>query len=312
MRSLLGAVSRIRCHTTRTHKLHMATQQGTHNYYQLTPGKLGCEVRNIDLKKDVPAEVIAAIKEDVTKHRILIFKDQGIISGDRHVEIAKWFEEPDSTFYKHPRSPHPDVFRVSNDRTEGCTNVGRTGWHIDGSFQQAPFGYALYHMVSVPKSGPTVFCPLTELIEQLPLEQRVRWERLHMISDRRSGPIHPMIYSHPLTKKKVLCFHLGMTESFIWDYNTPQQRLTKDEETYAILQEIHKEIVKNKDTLQYRHEWSVGDFIISDNLSVAHEAAPETQLSRKEVGLRVLHRVTTKGHSPPAKLYDYKKELGVK
>lgn len=53
---MLGAVSQIWCHTVRTHKLHMATQQATHNYYQLTPGKLGCEVRNIDLKKDVPAE----------------------------------------------------------------------------------------------------------------------------------------------------------------------------------------------------------------------------------------------------------------
>lgn len=58
-------------------------------------------------------------------------------------------------------------------------------------------------------------------------------------------------------------------------------------------------------------QWSVGDFIISDNLSVAHEAAPETQLPRSEVGLRVLHRVTTKGHSPPTKLYNYKKELGL-
>nr|XP_053642692.1 alpha-ketoglutarate-dependent sulfate ester dioxygenase-like [Cherax quadricarinatus] len=124
----------------------MNTQESSHNFYTLTFGKLGCEARGIDLKKDVSKEVIAAIKNDVMKHRILIFKDQGIISGDRHVEIAKWFGEPDSTFYKHPRSPHPDVFRVSNDRSEGCTNVGRTGWHIDGSFQEAPFAYSLYHM----------------------------------------------------------------------------------------------------------------------------------------------------------------------
>lgn len=34
----------------------MDNQESQHNYYKLTPGKLGCEVRNIDLKKDVPAE----------------------------------------------------------------------------------------------------------------------------------------------------------------------------------------------------------------------------------------------------------------
>lgn len=53
---------------------------------------------------------------------------------------------------------------------------------------------------------------------------------------------------------QVLCFHLGMTEAFIWDYKTPHQRVTNAEETFSILQEIHKEIVKNKNTLQYRHE----------------------------------------------------------
>ncbi|KAK7070022.1 hypothetical protein SK128_007847 [Halocaridina rubra] len=290
----------------------MGTQESNPNFYQLSPApKIGCEVRGIDLKKDVSKEVIAAIKRDVTKHRLLIFKDQGIVSGDRHVEIAKWFAEPDSTFYKHPKSPHPDVFRVSNDRSEGCTNVGRTGWHIDGSFQEAPFSYALYHMVGVPSYGPTVFAPLNEIVEELPREKRIRWERLYMASDRRSGPIHPLIYSHPLTKKKVLCFHLGMTESFIWDYKTPQQRQTSEDETYSILREIHHEFVKDNKARQYAHEWKVGDFIISDNQSVGHEAAPETQLPRSQVGLRVLHRVTTLGHCPPVKEYDYRKELGI-
>ena len=77
------------------------------------------------------------------------------MSGDRHVEISRWFGELESTFYKHHKSPHPDVFRVSNDEEEGCTGVGRTGWHVDGSFQPAPFSYALYHIWSVPTQGDT-------------------------------------------------------------------------------------------------------------------------------------------------------------
>ncbi len=81
--------------------------------------------------------------------------------------------------------------------------VGRTGWHIDGSFQPEPFAYSLYHMVSVPKEGATLFIPLTELIERLSPEKFSRWNRLWMLSDRRSGPIHPLIYAHPITKKPV-------------------------------------------------------------------------------------------------------------
>lgn len=123
-----------------------------------TPIKLGVEIRGIDLKSKLSSETIARIKDDVHKHRLLIFKNQGIISADRHVEISTWFGSLESTFYKHPRSPHPDVFRVSNDEREGCRNVGRTGWHIDGSFMEKPFSYALYHMVSVPKVGCTGEC----------------------------------------------------------------------------------------------------------------------------------------------------------
>ena len=124
--------------------------------YTLSPlPKLGVEVHGISLQKDPSEEVIQRIKDDVTHHRLVVFRDQGDISGQRQVEISRWFGELESTFYKHPHSPHPDVFRVSNDEAEGCRNVGRTGWHIDGSFQEAPFSYSLYHIVNVPDQGDT-------------------------------------------------------------------------------------------------------------------------------------------------------------
>ena len=126
-----------------------------HSYYQLSPLKLGAEVTGISLQHEPPQHVINQIRRDVHSHCILVFRDQGILTGKRQVEISKWFGELDSTFYRHPRSPDPDVFRVSNDSNEGCTQVGRTGWHIDGSFQPAPFAYSIYHIVNVPDKGDT-------------------------------------------------------------------------------------------------------------------------------------------------------------
>lgn len=271
------------------------------NVYKLVTRQLGCEIVGIDLKTENRTEVIEAIKKDVTKHRLLLFSNQGIISGERHVEISKWFGELESTFYKHPKSPHPDVFRVSNNKLEGCTGVGRTGWHIDGSFQEAPFSYSLYHMVSVPKNGATSFIPLTELIENLDTSRKNKWNQLWMLSDRRTGPVHPLIYKHPITEKPVLCFHLGMTEGFVWNYGTSQQRVATEVENNQLLEEIYNEIVNHNKDLIYTHEWKPGEFIISDNLSVGHEATPETQYSVEQVGLRVLHRTTVKGTKPPAK-----------
>lgn len=83
------------------------------------------------------------------------------------------------------------------------TGVGRTGWHIDGSFQPEPFAYSLYHMVSVPKEGATLFVPFTEIIENLEPGKLRRWDQLWMMSDRRTGPVHPLIYKHPVSRKPV-------------------------------------------------------------------------------------------------------------
>jgi len=54
--------------------------------------------------------------------------------------------------------------------------------------------------------------------------------------------------------EQTLCFHLGMTESFIWDYGTAQARETDWSETSALLQEIHQEFVKDNGAIQYSHK----------------------------------------------------------
>jgi len=58
-------------------------------------------------------------------------------------------------------------------------------------------------MESVPKEGHTLFIPLTELIESLDKDTYDTWNKAWMVSDRRSSPIHPLIYSHPQTGKPV-------------------------------------------------------------------------------------------------------------
>ncbi|KAK9806936.1 hypothetical protein WJX72_008011 [[Myrmecia] bisecta] len=292
--------ARVRTMTTQP----LAQTNGARAPYQLKPFKVwGAEVYGIDLKQPVSEQVVERIKRDVTKYRVVVFRDQGVVSGQRQVEISQWFGPLESTFYKHARSPHPDVFRVSNVDTEGCTGVGRTGWHIDGSFQEAPFSHSTYHIVSVPLEGATVFAPLREVIKSLPEDKRQRWERLYMSSDRRSKTTHPIIYSHPQTGDKTMCFHTGMTAALGWDLDTPAERIATYQETEQLLQEIEDTFQHDIDHLKYRHQWREGDFIISDNLAVGHEASPDTQRPVSEVGLRVMHRTTIAGNAKPCKDY---------
>merc|ERR1712004_69142 len=249
--------------------------------YELRPLKVGMEVYGISLDKSTSDSVRDQIIKDVAKHGILVFRNQSGILPQKHLEISQWFGEIESTFYDHPASPHRDIFRVSNDRNEGCTGVGRTGWHIDGSFQEAPFSHSIYHIIETPSRGATVFCNLTEVIEGLTEDRRSYWERLWMCSDRRSGPQRPLIYSHPETGLPVLCFHLGMTEGFLLDRGSKNQRALSPPEVQEVLDSIKEEI--SKEGRVYSHVYKPGDFIISDNLAVGHEADPATQLPREEV-----------------------------
>ena len=57
-----------------------------------------------------------------------------------------------------------------------------------------------------------------------------------------------------------MCFHLGMTEAFVWNYGTKEQRFTEWPETVEILREIYKEIVKDDRRLVYSHKVSASCF----------------------------------------------------
>ena len=86
-----------------------------------------------------------------------------------------------------PRLSATDIFRVSNDDEQGCRNVGRSGWHIDGSFMDKPFKIQTMTFWSVSDGGNTQFSPLAELVESLPEAQRQEWEDLYFVGSGESG-----------------------------------------------------------------------------------------------------------------------------
>jgi len=51
-----------------------------------------------------------------------------------------------------------------------------------------------------------------------------------------------------------MCFHLGMTSNYIWDYGTPRERVATEEEFDRIMEDIHYEFVKDGKKIQYSHK----------------------------------------------------------
>jgi len=277
--------------------------------YTCTPilPHFGAEVRgfSLDGTEPLPDEVVQKIKDDMNKYRVLIFKDQGQLSGARQVQISEQLGEIESTFYKHPRSPHPDIFRVSNDEAEGCTNVGRTGWHIDGTFMAKPFKYQTMHFHSVCEGGETWFMPLKEFYERQDEETKARWDRLWMITGRQQFA-HPMVYKHPTRGDTSMMFHCGGPFCAGWgidsDAANPRDREVSGMLRPSVIQkELSQRLNEAVDAIGIKMRWQAGDFAINDNLGNAHYAAPGTQNYRKTAGLRVLHRTTIAGEIIPTK-----------
>eukprot|EP00923_Selenidium_pygospionis_P040813 GHVN01070604.1.p1 GENE.GHVN01070604.1~~GHVN01070604.1.p1 ORF type:complete len:231 (+),score=61.20 GHVN01070604.1:117-809(+) len=186
----------------------------------------GAEVKGLNMSTVdlTDTSLINQLKSDLTQHRFLLFRNQSL-AGERQVNVSSAFGKVESTFYKHPKSPHPDIFRVSNDpfRKE-VTMLFHCGEPFVRGWLQEPEG--------MTKGLPDIRLPL----------------------------------------------------------------IPKTEIQNEITSAINQQLQDTSDTgIVYRMKWAKGDFMINDNLALAHFASEGTQVSSSEVGLRVLHRTTVIG-----------------
>ena len=97
------------------------------------------------------------------------------------------------------------------------TAVGRTAWHIDGSFQPSLFPYFLYHMVCVPLKADTVIAPLDYIVEDLPSAKRNEWEILWIIIIIIIVELDQFnfLYIHILLHKRMWTSNMGILYCFV-------------------------------------------------------------------------------------------------
>jgi taurine dioxygenase len=279
---------------------------------EITP-HFGAIAHGLDLAaaSPLPNEAIDQIKSDVKKHRLLIFKNQGLLSGATQVAFSSQLGQLESTFYKHPRSPHPDIFRVSNDELEGCTGVGTTGWHVDGTFQPKPFKYQTMHFHYVCEGGDTWFVPLNEFFQSQDEPTRRQWDKLWMLTGN-GNYAHPLVYQHPERGDTAMVLHCGRPFCAGWAVDdetaaaaagaSPDRRgAVAVLPAAAVQEELAARLDAAVGAIGIKVRWEAGDLAVCDNLGTVHYAPPGTQGSRGLVGLRILHRTTIAGETVPAK-----------
>lgn len=274
---------------------------------------MGAEIYGADVRTRLPENVITALEQEMANRGFIVFKHQTNLSPDELVEASRWWgaHEIHSTHGVHPATPgrNRHIFRCSNDARHGILGVGPQ-WHNDGSFEAATFSHSAYYMARAPeRGGGTHFAHQGAAFDALPRQKQDFWQRLVSVNSA-SSVTHPVVHTHPISGRKSVWLHLGMTGAVI--ERLPDDQLTLDQlrmlpadaDKFRLLDERamkelfndYNELLNNSFEGGYgtRYQYDTGDLLFVDNWAVAHRAAPEAHLPAEQQGLRIMDRVTVK------------------
>jgi taurine dioxygenase len=262
---------------------------------------IGARVDGIELSgEEPPPEVLKALEEEMAHRGFLVFGNRQQPEPEDFLRASCWWggRELHSTHGIHPATPgrNEHIFRLSNDRRHGIPGVGPQ-WHNDGSFNAATFSHAGYHIIRpAEKGGGTWYAHQGAAHDALPEERREFWARLASVNSN-TGVVHPAVHVHPVSGRKCLWLHLGMTGAVIEKQADGDGVRLLDADELKYLCHEYNDILNAglDDGYAIAYEYRERDCIFIDNLAVAHRAAPAAHLPPEEQGLRIMHRSTVRG-----------------
>jgi taurine dioxygenase len=263
---------------------------------------IGAAVHGLDLASHTPppVKVVQALEHTMAERGFVVFKRETPLAATDFLRASCWWggKELHSTHGVHPATPggNRHLFRLSNDHRHGIKGVGPQ-WHNDGSFNTDTFSHAGYHMVRAPENGGgTNFALQAAAYDALTSQQQAYWSRLSSVN-ATSGVVHPLVHTHPLSKRSCIWLHLGMTGAVIEKAADQDAFRLLDATELRELCHQYNDILNAGLTSGYAlaYEYEDNDCVFIDNLAVAHRAAPNAHLSADEQGLRILHRSTVRG-----------------
>ena len=264
---------------------------------------IGAIVHDIQLNHLTSSEK-STISNLLLEHEVLVFRDQKTTPKEQ-VEFAANFGD----LHIHPIYPsvknHPEVIILDSQQQDLKDNEL---WHTDVTFSQTPPLGCVLQAIKIPQTGGDTLWtsgtaayqalpdPLKSKLKNLsamhdirlsfPLERYAKSEeerqKLETIFQKNQPVQHPIVRTHPVTKKPCLFVSEGFTSQI--------NGLTK-EESDELLNFLFKH--STQEEFSFRWKWQEGDIIIWDNRSTQHKALFDYGTQH-----RIMHRVTINGDQP--------------
>ena len=260
---------------------------------------IGAEIRRIDLGQPLEERGLSAIREALTAHGVIFFRDQHI-SVEAQMALGAEFGE----LIAHPNDPglegHPEVMRIHAD--ESSKRVAGESWHSDVSCESEPPMGSILRIHTLPAvGGDTLFASMYAAHEALSEPMKVFLSGLSAIHDGapyyrsvnarigrddggRKFPSaeHPVIRTHPVSGRKAVFVNEMFTTRIVG--------LAKAE-SEAVLHFLFRHVQQPE--FQCRFRWEKNSIAFWDNRCVQHMAIwdywPATRSG---------YRVTIRGDRP--------------
>lgn len=271
---------------------------------------LGAEIAGIDLSKPVAKTDVDAIEQAWRNRLVVVFHGQSL-SDPQLIEFSRNFGEldpPGPNPYGEPfNKAFPDINVISNV-VEGGKPIGNLGdgeavWHADMTYIDVPPKAAMLHSLEVPPpsaGGNTYFADMFAAYETLPDDLKKAAEgkiAVHDASRNSAGMLrkgykevtdvretvgahHPLVRTDPKTGRKAL-FLGRRPNSYVLGMEVADSE--------ALLDALWAHATQPRFAMC--HEWTVGDVLMWNNLSVLHRRDPFDPKTR-----RVMHRTQIKGN----------------
>ena len=268
-------------------------------------GRIGAEIRGIQLSGDLDEITVAAIRAALVRHKVIFFRDQTSLDDAAQEAFAERIGQP----VAHPTVPVAEGsrFLLELDSRKG---YAASSWHTDVTFVPAYPEASILRAITVPQAGgDTLWANGVTAYEELPdgLKTLVDglWavhtndydyagafanapaERVQQHKSVFASTVyeteHPVVRVHPESGERALLVG-HFVKKFVGLNAADSQRLL------AILQD---HITKPENTVRWR--WRAHDVAIWDNRSTQHRAIADFGLQR-----RTLCRATVAGDVPIA------------
>jgi len=266
---------------------------------------LGAEIGNVDISQELDDETIAEIRRALNENCVIFFRDQEL-TPEQHLKFGKRFGTLNMHDQVKGMDDWPEVIEVRKE-PEDERNFGGA-WHGDVTYlEEPPLGTILYALEVPDVGGDTLWANQYIAYDTLSSGMREMLDRLTVMhtpakiyglysqdwskdSSVKSSPSaaaeyeteHPLIRTHPETKRKLL---------YVSGLFTPRFKNMTEEESAPLLDFLMKQATREEFTVRWR--WKKGDVAFWDNRSTLHYALNDYSGHR-----RVMHRVTINGDRP--------------